>query len=242
LRLILYPYIAPAATLLCYTPTVEVSSSSRALTFSYTVTKYVASSTVSVYSPSPIFITDILAQTYLNAAVTTPRSYTGTGSYAASSLTTPLTFTLSVRDSVGTYSFGTTVTPVYPIFYGTTTVATSSQTGVSSILGTFSKLLSNNPNQTLSLSGNGVCIYYLVPQVYNTSGSMSALYTGTSSSFNQNSIFRGNGTPFTMSLSSPSSLWTNILYNCYIYSPSGTPTTTSIGNIPSYSGNFQFVF
>jgi len=240
IRLMLYPYIAPTLSLSCYTPTVEAFTS-LSVTFSYTITKYISTSTVSV-ATTPIFITDTNAVTYLNAAPTINRTYTGTGSYNTS-FTTPLTFTLSVSDGIGTYSSNTTVNIVYPIFYGTTTVATSSQTGIQTILGTFSKLLNSNPNQTIVLNGNGVCFYYLVPSIYNTSGSMSALYTGTSSSFNQNSVFRGNGTPFTMSLNSPSvATWTGIQYNCYIYSPSGSPTTTTLGSYPSYSASYQFVF
>lgn len=242
LRALLYPYIPPTLSLSSYTPLVETTSSSITLTFSYTITKYLASSTVSVSSTPILTPSVVAAQTFLNASPTSPRTYTGTGSFGPVPVTTPLTFTLSVKDQVGTYSVNTVVTPVYPIFYGTTTVATSSSTGVQSLLGTFSKIISNNPNQTVTLNGNGICIYYLVPRAYNISGSMSGFYAGTSASVNQNVIFRGNGTPFTMSLSSPSSIWSNIVYNCYIYSPTGTPALTTIGTGPLYSATYQFLF
>ena len=243
IRQMLYPYIQPTLSLTAYTPIVEASSNTITLTFSYTITKYVANSSISNIYSTPIFTSSDLttAKTYLNAAPTTPRIYTGTASYN-SVVSGPLSFTLSVNDGTATYSTNSVVTPVYPIFYGTTTVATSSQTGVQSILGTFSKILNINPNQTISLNGNGVCIYYLVPQIYNISGSMSGLYSGYSDSLNQNLVFRGNGTPFTMSLNSPDSIWSSIIYNCYIYSPNGMPTITTIGSYPLYSATYQFLF
>jgi hypothetical protein len=245
IRSMLYPYIQPTLTLTPYTPIVEVRSSSLTLTFSYTIIKYVASSTISTINSSPIFTTNdfTAAINFLNAAPTSPRSYTGTTSFVSPGINSVLSFTLSARDSSGTYSVRTTVTPVYPIFYGTTTVATNSQSGVQSILGTFSKILSSNPNQTVVLGGNGVCIYYLVPRIYNLSGSMSGFYEGSSASFfDLKNVFRGNATPFTMSLTSPSSLWSNIVYNCYIYSPLGNATTTTIGTEPLYSATYQFLF
>ena len=243
IRLMLYPYLAPALTLSTSTPLVEyTTTATTALTFSYTITKYIASSTVSV-STSPTFISDTLAQTYLNAAPTINRTYTGTGSRSPAAYSSPMTFTLSVRDQVGTYSTGVTVNTAYPIFYGTSTTATSSQAGINSILGSLNKIVTTNPNQTVTLSGNGVCLYYLVPTIYNLSGSMSSLYTGSSASFDLKSVFRGNGTPFVLSLSSPSSgYWVGVSYSCYIYSPLGTPTTTTVGSTPLYTGNYQFNF
>lgn len=240
IRLMLYPYIAPTSSITPLSITNEYSTAPITFTFSYTITKYISNTTVTV-TTKPTFITDVYAQTYLNAAPTINRSYTGTGSYGPASFTTPQTFTLSVSDSVGTYSSSITLNPILPIFYGTSITATNSASGVGSLLNSFNKIISTDPNQTVSLNGNGVCIYYLVPQIYNISGSMSGLYAGSSASFNQKDVFRGTGTPFTLTLNY-GSYWSGITYNCYIYSPFNNPTITTIGSYPLYNSTYQFNF
>lgn len=241
IRMMLYPYIAPSVSLYSTTPVIEYTSTAITFTFSYTITKYIASTTILPLYTTPTFISDTYAQTYLNAAPTINRTYTGTGSYGPVSFVSPLTFTLSVNDHIGTYSAAVTLTPTYPIFYGASNTATNSVAGVNTVLSTLNKIVSTNPNQTVPMSGNNVCIYYLVPSIYNISGSMSSLYTGSSASFDVKNVFNTNGVPFVLNLSYTGH-WVNVPYNCYIYSPSGIPATTTIGSLPLYTGNYQFNF
>jgi putative alpha-1,2-mannosidase len=79
-----------------------------------------------------------------------------------------------------------------------------------------------------------------IPDVYNSTGSMSYVFDSNSPTVNIKNIFQGTGTPFTMSLYSPDSLWASTVYNCYIYSPTGTPGVTAIGLSPLYTANYEF--
>ena len=119
--------------------------------------------------------------------------------------------------------------------------ASATQSIVQGLLPSFNRILSNNPNQTVPMSGNGVCIYYLVPAIYNTSGSMSALFDSNAPALNIKNVFNTNGTPVVLSLSR-SPYWAGVPYNCYIYSPAGTPALTTIGTPTLYTANYQFVF
>lgn len=245
IRGILYPYVAPIVTLSTTFSNIELSVFSQVLSFSYSITKVVASSSISSITTTPAFWTTTTAAiSYLNASPTINRkvsdyitySYTPSGSGIQ-------TFTLSVKDNIGaTVSASVNINAIYPIFYGVSTTASSTASIVQSLLGSFNKIVSNNPNQTLPYNGNGICFYYCVPASYNTGASMSSFVDSNAPGFNQYSVFRGNGRAFTMSLYSPSSLWSPIMYNCYIYSPSGVPNTTTIGIPPYYTGNFTFTF
>jgi len=246
LRQLLYPYTAPYVTLTSDTSYIEVSSSNQTINFSYSITKYVGSSTISSILTTPVFITSTsIPLTYLN--VPTVVTYNGTGSYtSAAYFSTPgiKGFTLSVTDNLGsTSSVNYNVNAIYPIFYGTSMTVSSTQSFVQGILPGLNKILTNTPNQTVPMQGDGVCLYYLVPEILNMSGSMSALYDSNAPLINSYNVFRGNGTPFTMSLNSPSvGLWAGVVYNCYIYSPFGGATATTIGLPTLYTANYQFVF
>lgn len=246
LQLILYPYIAPILTLTSTYSTVEITSTSLTVGFSYSITKVIASSSISSISTSPTFITDTSTPiSYLNSAVGINAFYGTTASYSSATNFSTYgnkTFTFSVVDNTGgSSSINYNVNAVYPIFYGTSTTASATQSTVQGLLGSFTKIISNNPNQTIPLQGNGVCLYYCVPSIYNTGGSVSSVIE-TSTVFNVNTIFRGDATAFTMSLYSPSGYWGSIVYNCYIYSPLGIPTTTTLGISPLYTANYQFTF
>lgn len=247
LRMLLYPYLPPSATLTSPISFIEITTSVlRTINFSYSITKIVTS-TISNINTGPIFITSTSAPlAYLNVPGVNI-TWHGAASYSSISYfssTGIKPFTLSVVDNFGgSSSVEYDINSVYPIFYGTSTTATSSQTGVQSLIGAFSKILTNNPNQTIPVSGNGVCIYYCVPEIYNISASMSSLYDSNAPSFNIKNVFNTNGTPFTMSLNSPTSgYWSGVTYNCYIYSPFGMPAKTTIGNPSLYTANYQFNF
>lgn len=246
IRGILYPYVAPIVTLSTTWSNIELSVFSQVLSFSYSITKVVASSSISSITTTPAFwTTTSTAITYLNAAPTINRNVSDYVTYSYTTSGSGIqTFTLSVKDNLGaTVSASVGINIVYPIFYGVSTTASATASTVQSLLGTFNKILSNNPNQTVSYSGNGVCLYYCVPATYNTGASLSSFIDETNApGFNQYTAFRGNGNAFTMSLNSPSTLWSSIVYNCYIYSPSGIPTTTTLGAPPYYNANFSFTF
>ena len=245
LRMLLYPYSAPRVTLTSPTSFMEISASSQTINFSYSITKYVASTTISTITQAPTIIpstSPIL--TYLNVPVGNLTYYANT-SYTSTYFSTSgvKSFTLSVTDNLGGSSSASfTASAVYPIFYGTAFTASATQSTVQTLLPSFTKILSNNPNQTVPMSGNGVCIYYCVPNIYNVSATMSALHDSSSPLFDIKSVFRGTGMSFTMSLNSPSSYWSGVVYNCYIYSPSGIPSITTIGYPTLYNANYQFVF
>lgn len=248
LRQLLYPYTPPISSLTSNSSYIEVSNQVQTINFSYSITKYIGSTTISTINTTPIFITDTSTPlTYLNVNQAN-RVYESSASYSSSSYFNSAGdkgFTISVIDSLGgSSSTKLEVEAVYPIFYGTSTTASATQSIVQSLLGSFTKLVSSQINQTIAMSGDGICLYYLVPEIYNTSASMSALYDSNAPALNINTVFKGNGTPFTMSLNSPSSPsnWSGVVYNCYIYSPAGTPTVTTIGIPTLYTANYQFVF
>jgi hypothetical protein len=245
IRGILYPYIAPIVTLSTTWSNVELSVFNQILSFSYSITKVVASSSISGITTNPSFWTTTTAAiSYLNASPTINRNVSDYVTYSYTPSSTGIqTFTLSVKDNIGaTVSASVGVNVIYPIFYGTSLTASATASTVQSILGSFNKIISNNPNQTIPYNGNGICLYYCVPAIYNTGASVSSFIDSNAPGFNQYTVFRGNGNAFTMSLNSPSSMWAPIVYNCYIYSPSGAPTITTIGNPPYYTGNFTFTF
>ena len=243
--MLLYPYIAPSVTLTSPVSFMEISSSSQTINFSYSITKYIASSTISTIGQIPTIITSTSPiLTYLNVPTGNLTYYANT-SYVSTYFSTAgiKSFTLSVTDNLGgSASANYAVNAIYPIFYGTAFTASVTQSTVQGLLPSFTKLLSNDPNQTVPMSGNGVCLYYCVPNIYNTSTTMSALYDSNSPLFDIKNVFRGTGMAFTMSLNSPSSYWSGVLYNCYIYSPGGTPNITTIGYPTLYNANYQFVF
>lgn len=246
LRRILYPYIAPVITLSSSVSNIEISSISQVVIFNYSINKIVATSSILSITTNPFIIVDTTTPiTYLNSTPTIDRHYSSTVSNSMAYSTYGTNeFIFSVNDNIGgTVSTSCVINSVYPIFYGVSTTASSTQSIVQGLLSSFTKIVNNNPNQTISVSGNSVCIYYCVPSIYNLTNIISTFYDSNSPSFDISSVFRGSGTPFTMSLHSPDIFsWGDIIYNCYIYSPSGDVSTTTIGTSPLYTANYQFNF
>jgi hypothetical protein len=148
-----------------------------------------------------------------------------------------------VNDNLGyTSSIRYDVNVVYPTFYGSSKTFSSTQSVVQSLLGSFTKIVNDNINQTVPFIGTSSCIYYCVPAIYNTTGTVSSLYDTSSPSVDIKNILKGTGTAFTMSLSSPTSMWASTVYNCYIYSPLGTASIVDLGYSPFYAVNYQFNF
>ena len=245
LRMILYAYVPPRLTLISSSNFIEVNTfGSVGLT--YSITKVMATFSITSINSTPIFLSGTSsALTYLNATASINRNYTAGVTYSSGSyFTTPGVkgFTLSVSDIIGTVSTSCNVTAVYPTFYGTSLTFSSIQSVVQGLLNSFTKVVDNNISRTVPISGTGVCIYYCVPNIYNVGGTISSLYDTSNPLVNINGNFRSPGSAFTMSLSSPSGYWGSTVYNCYIYSPTGTASTTSVGVYPFYATNYQFNF
>jgi hypothetical protein len=244
----IYPYVPPRLTLSPSPSMIEVNLLGS-VNLSYVITKVTASSSITNIISSPIFVSGLTATaltTILNAAPTINRIASGSVTY--SSITYFNTsgvkgFTLSVTDNVGgTVSANCNVNAVYPIFYGTAFTQSSVQATVQTLVNSFSKIVSNVITRPVPISGTGVCIYYCVPNVYNTGATVASVYDISNPTVNIRNSFRGNGLAFTMSLNSPSGYWSSVLYNCYIYSPNGTASSVSLGIYPLYGTSYQFNF
>ena len=246
IRMMLYGYVPPRLTLSPYSYFVEITSSGT-IGLSYSITKVSATSSIVSISSNPLFLTSTASSiTYLNGVTAINRNYTATASYTSGSLfsTTGIKpFTMSVVDAVGgTTSVTTTVNVVYPIFYGTSPTASTTQAVVQNLLGSFNKIVDSNINQTVPISGTGVCIYYCVPATSNVGGTISSVYDISYPITNIKNNFRSTGAAFTMSLSSPNGYWGTTVYNCYVYSPTGSAAKTVLGVYPAYATNYQFNF
>ena len=250
IRMLLYSYVPPRLSLVASATNYEVTSFGT-IGFTFSITKITASSSISSITTSPILtLGTASAITYLSATSSINRTFTGNATYSSASYyNSPgiKGFTLSVKDNVtGTVSTNAFVNVVYPIFYGTSPTHSSVQATVQSLLGSFGKIVDSNISRAVPVSGNGVCIYYCVPNIYNVGGTVSSVYDTSAPLVNIKNNFRVNGSAFTMSLSSPTGLWSSVLYSCYIYSPSGTASATSsvttLGVTPFYATNYQFNF
>lgn len=246
IRMMLYGYVPPRLLLAPYSYFTEVNSGGT-IGLSYSITKVSATASIRSITSSPLFLTSTAsAITYLNGATAINRTFNGTASFTSGSLFTTTgskSFTMSVADGVGgTTSVNTSVNVVYPIFYGTSTTASSTQSIVQSLLSSFTKVLDSNINGTVPISGTGICIYYCVPAASNVGATISSIYDTSYPTTNIKNNFRTTGRAFTMSLSSPSGYWGSTVYNCYIYSPLGTASKTTLGVYPSYATNYQFNF
>jgi hypothetical protein len=238
-----YPYVNPSVSITSIQPYYEISSITMSvINLNYIINKYSNSYTVSSINSIPSIISAASASaaiTYLNSSAYS--IYNGSGKYSGIFNSPKIqTFTLSISDSFGSsYSSNCSVEFIYPIFYGTSITASATASDINNLLTSFNKILSKNPNQTIGFNGNGVCLYYLVPSSYDPTGSMSAFYA-TQSLFNEKSVFRGNGTPFTMSLASTN--WSGVVYNCYVYSPLGYPSITTVGTPTTYAAQYVCTF
>jgi hypothetical protein len=149
---------------------------------------------------------------------------------------------MSVTDNTGiTVTASTNINVVYPIFYGTAITASKVQSDVQNLLSSFTKVVNSEINRTIPISGDGVCIYYCIPNESNTGATVASVYDTSYPGIDIRNNFR-NGQAFTMSLSSPDSYWGSTLYNCYIYSIGVTASTASFGVYPNYSTNYEFNF
>jgi hypothetical protein len=268
IRMILYPYIEPLlSTSMNYT-LIEIGDGASAglVRFNYTITRNATYSITGLSLTNPytgalitpglivngVTSSQVIPTINMVSLVSSPDSY-GTFSW-----------TMNLNDTYPTSKTSTSIiTAVLPWYYGTATISSTQSigmNGMNTILGTQSNPISGiltpilaNPatysdaafNKTVTLttsvlSGNQGYIYFgypsdyadlqqiLDPNGYDVTGSF---YKFTIS---------GIDSPL------PNLFWSGRSYKFYIYvgsSPgASTPLLTTIGSLPSYSGDYQFKF
>lgn len=146
------------------------------------------------------------------------------------------TFTLKVNDGTNEVQDAVTLEKVYPFFWGTSTGATSSTSGINALISDASlvnsqtvglrKLVAEEfDERDLDFIGNNVCIYYMHPvqlgplRVTNVPALTEIIFN------NFNLI--GSFDQYILNLSNEH--WTNVPYVVYVYSQLGQPALTTIG-------------
>jgi len=264
IRKIIYEYIAPTLTSNMSTSFIESGNlvTSAALKLNYTIVKNSTYDILSLninnsYSGSlysvPITTNSITVTSFVTPNLAVALNLLGTQSWNSNS------WTITLGDNYPTTKTSTsTVKVVIPWYYGTSTTGCTSSSGggdINTILGTSSTANKLTPiltepavsssstyNKTVTLSGNGVYVYFgypsdfpdlvsvIDPNGFNVFGSFKKYIIGTTLN----------------PIHSPTvpNLWTGKTYKFYIYVGSGgsDPITTTIGSFPTYSGSYQFKF
>jgi hypothetical protein len=140
------------------------------------------------------------------------------------------TWTLSTNDSSGSTASSTaSLSLVYPYFYGVSSTATSSASGVNTVIGNITKLITTQRNLVTPLSGLNVCVYFAYPSFYPN---LSAILNQSGSNI------ISNFTQYTINIGSPTGYWEYTSYTVYIYTGTGSnPTTTNVSPFTVY---YQF--
>lgn len=266
LRRLLYPYIAPTISISLSSDLIESGStmSVNTLTLLYTTDK--KSSTASAYlstvvggvsgsyiSPVPVGITSGYVFPILNNT-STPSSYaynlSGTQSWVS------YTWSIAVSDLVGpTSTSSDNLGIVIPWYYGSATISATSSGSLNGIIGTSSifslgKLTPSLNDPIISATSSSNKSYTLRTSFGGSN--QGYLYFGYPNDFpDLVSIEDPNGydvigsfQKYTVSgLSSPNLWWSGKQYKFYIYVGAGsTPSLTTIGTYPTYSGVYKFNF
>lgn len=246
-RKIIYPYLSPQVSIvLNATPTVGSNPSSysssgtnnvvielnnlNSFTYTYTITK--RSNTITS-------VTGINLWSYPGVPIASSTYSTSVNSTSSADATTLGTksFTMYVSDGTATASSSVTLNKVLPFFYGATTSVISSSAFNGTFAGGLTKIVKSKSNTTVSLSGNGVCIYFAYPSSH---GALSQILD--QNGFDVTSSFTYSTS---VSINSPSGYWSSKNYYVYAYTAGGTgSTTTSVGMPPTYINpvNYQFNF
>lgn len=262
ITMMLYPYIKPTLTTSITPTNIEAGDTSSLgnVKLNYTITR---SSTYSITSlaVSPSYTGTIVNPStigngstvtgFVTPVMTSLINLSSTQSHKS------LTWSMSLSDSKGSTAASiSTINVVTPWYYGTSTVSCTQSTGtnnINSILGTSSQSLKLTPlvtepaltassiyNKTVTLSGNGVYVYFGYPSTFPDLVSI-VDQTG-------NEIINSFSKFVISGISSPNvpSRWSNKTYKFYIYVGSGlsasVPLVTTLGSYPSYSATYQFKF
>lgn len=216
LRKMIYPYLPPICTIGLANSSgyVEVGTYPN-ISVKYSITKRTENTL-------PTKLINMIPSTY--PKITTPGQYTVYGN-SKGIMVEPVTattsiFTIKVNDGTSTNSATTSVSGIYPYFYG----FTSSNTLTVAALSTMTKLVEPKADKTYDLTGNGN-FFFAYDADY---GPLSSIYDN----FNTN-IF-ATFSVSTKILSSPTGLWTSKEYLVYKWE--------NVSQIGPPSENFDFKY
>jgi hypothetical protein len=131
-------------------------------------------------------------------------------------------FTITVNDGTSVVSASTSITGVYPYFYGFSSLGQMTVAGLNSL----TKVIEPKNNKLIDFSGTG-SLYFIYPKIY---GTLSNIYDDIGNDYLLSGTFSG---PSTKVFNSPSGFWSSTEY--YIYQ-----WDNAIVGPPSV--NYQFVY
>jgi hypothetical protein len=219
LRRMVYDYLPPTCSLSVLPPYssgyIEVGSTPL-IKLGYTINKRSLPTLTSIFSymipssyPPITNAGEISISGTTNGVVITP----------ITSATT--SFTITVSDGTQSNSSTTTVTGIYPYFYGFSSLTTMTTAGLASL----TKLVEPNGNKNVDIVGNGN-LYFIYDSNYPV---LSAIYNEFG-----NTISGSFSSPTILTLSSPTGLWASKQFRIYQYN--GVP------QIGPPSINYQFKY
>ncbi len=199
LRRMVYPYLPPLCSVSILPPYssgyVEVGTS-PIIQLSYTIEKRTLSTNIASLS-------NMIPSSYL--PITNP-SYTTVTGVANGVVITPITsastnFQISVGDGTQTAIANTSITGIYPYFYGFSNLSVMTTAGLSSL----TKLVESQSNKTVDITGSGN-LYFIYDSNYPVlSNIFDELGNTISSSFSATNLI----------LSSPTGLWASKQFRVY---------------------------
>jgi hypothetical protein len=133
---------------------------------------------------------------------------------------TSTNFTITVSDGTQSNSASTSITGIYPYFYGFSALSTMTTIGLVSL----TKLVENKSDKTVDITGIGN-LYFIYPSDY---GTLSNIYD------NLGNTMSGSFSYSTQIFSSPSGLWASEEFLVYQWN--------GVSQIGPPSENFQFVY
>jgi hypothetical protein len=220
LRRMVYDYLPPTCSLSILPPYssgyVEVGSTPL-IKLAYTINKRSLPTQTSIFSY-------MIPSTY--PAITNDGQVTISGSVSGVVIT-PITsattsFTLTVSDGTQSNSAVTTVTGIYPYFYGFSSLSTMTTAGLASL----TKLVESKGDKNVDVTGSGN-FYFIYDSSYPV---LSAIYNELGNTISSASF----SSPTILTLSSPTGLWASKQFRVYQYN--GVP------QIGPPSVNYQFKY
>jgi hypothetical protein len=215
LESIIYDYLEPLCSIkLNISQYLEVGTYPN-ITLEYTITKR-------TNNTLPTSLINMLPNTYqsINSSYTTTITETANGIVPSPLENNSIEFKIVVSDGINTNSATTSISGVYPLFYGFSTLNTMNSRGLLDL----TKLVDGKSNKILDFTGSGN-LYFIYDASYGTLSSITD---------NNNNDITSNFTQSTITLSSPTGLWASKLFNIYMWS--------GVTQIGPPSENFYFNF
>lgn len=219
LRRMVYDYLPPICELSILPPYssgyVEVGTSPL-IRLEYTIYKRSLPTQTSIFS---YMIPSSYPPITNNGQVTISGSVSGIVITPVTSATT--SFTLIVNDGDQSNSATDTVTGIYPYFYGFSSLSTMTSAGLSNL----TKIIEPKGNKNIDIVGSGN-LYFIYDSNYPV---LSDIYNELG-----NTISSSFSSPTTLTLSSPTGLWTSKQFRVYQYN--------GVSQIGPPSVNYQFKY